>query len=399
MQLRSVGLLGVVFFVSCSSDEILTRDSPPTVSFPNDMSSASRGGSPTQVGSSQPVTSTAPGSSSMVGGSAGSASPPVAMPVGMNGPATSGAGANPMTAAAGSGAVTMPPPGSATPEPSGPPGISVDSQTGEVVFRTAPVELKASEESYVCYAVTLQEGFVIDGFSQTAQKFVHHAQLVETLLPETDGLFPCPEQFKLTWMPVFLAGTGASELRFDEGVGHSMPAGTQLMLQMHLFNTSDQAARKTVEIRMHKSASPNPTPVTPWAIGSSEIEIPPRQSGSAQNICTQGGSVEVLAVFPHMHQLGKKMTVEVGKTMGSMRMLYARDPFNFNDQHMEKMRFKLEAGDLLRVTCDFATNLADNEVVWGESSTDEMCQFVGFALGDAPAQADCPKLWDKIFGL
>jgi hypothetical protein len=81
-----------------------------------------------------------------------------------------------------------------------------------------------------------------------------------------------------------------------------------------------------------------------------------------------------------------------------MRPLYARDPFNFDDQHMEKTKIKLEAGDKIRVTCDFMTNTSDNEVGFGESTNDEMCFFVGFALGDAPAQADCPNLWEALFG-
>jgi copper type II ascorbate-dependent monooxygenase-like protein len=267
------------------------------------------------------------------------------------------------------------------------------------VFRTTPIALESFEESYTCFAVTVDEDTVVDGFTKSAQKFVHHAQFVIALLPEPDGISTCNEQFKLTWMPIFLAGNGASELRFDEGVGHVLPAGAQLVLQMHLFNTSDRAAQQAVEIRMHKSTAKNPTPVSPWAIGSSRFKIPARQAGRAQNVCTQNGPVEVLAVFPHMHQLGQKMTVEVGSSLTAMRLLYARDPFSFDDQHMENMKFKLAAGDKLRVTCDFKMNTSDDEVGFGESSEDEMCFFVGFALGEAPEQADCPNLWDALLWL
>ena len=398
MQTRTVSSVGLVLLIACSDATQPTAIPAPTVV----MSAAGAAtGAPAAQGSatppapgaapSQPSATPAAGSSASTSGA-----PPVAAPnAGAN---TANAGASgPTLAAAGSGA--MPPSTIPAPEPAGPPGLQEDSRTGEVVFRTEPIDLKAGDESYMCYAVTVPQNLVVDGFSKPAQKYVHHAQFVKTLLPEANGTFVCKEQFKLTWIPIFLAGNGASELRFDEGVGHVLPAGTQLMLQTHLFNTSDQPAKLSVEIRMHKSLSPNPMPVTPWAIGSGEIKVPPRQAGSAQNICTQSGPVEVVAVFPHMHQLGRKMTVEVGKSMDTMRSLYARDPFDFDDQHMEKMKFKLEASDLLRVTCDFSVNPGDQEVVWGESSTDEMCQFVGFALGDAPAQADCPHLWDKLLGI
>ena len=282
--------------------------------------------------------------------------------------------------------------------PMGPPGISVDSSTGELVFRTAPIEVGAGEEAYTCYGITLEQDVVIDGFRKSAQQSVHHAQFFEALWPEPEGESVCNEQFKLTWLPIFLAGAGASELRFDEGVGHVIPAGTQLVLQMHLFNASDDDLSQPVEIRMHKSTSSNVTPVAPWAIGSSQIDIAPRQPGKAQNVCTVTAPVELLAVFPHMHMLGQRFTVEVGKRMDAMKPLYAREPFNFDDQRMEKVQIKLDAGDILRVTCDYM-NTTDNRVSFGESSTDEMCFFVGFAAGDFPAQADCPNLWEALFTL
>jgi hypothetical protein len=282
--------------------------------------------------------------------------------------------------------------------PPGPPGIAVDSASGELVFRTTALALEAGKESYTCFAATLDQDVVIDGFSKTSQPFVHHAQFIKALLPEPDGISTCNEQFKLTWLPIFLAGNGASELRFDQGVGHVLPAGTQLVLQMHLLNTSDKSVTQAMEIRMHRSTSNDPTPVSPWAIGSSQIHVPARRAGTAQNVCTMNGSASLVAVFPHMHMLGKHFKVEVGKSLDAMKPLYVRDPYDFDDQHMEKINLSLEAGDLLRVTCDYM-NPTDSEVGFGESSKDEMCFFVGFALGDAPEQADCPNLWDALLTL
>lgn len=282
--------------------------------------------------------------------------------------------------------------------PSGPAGFTVDNATGDIVFRTSPITIGAGEEAYTCFGATLEEDIVVDGFAKTAQPFVHHAQFFEALLPEPEGVSVCKEQFKLTWLPIFLAGNGASEMRFDEGIGHVIGAGTQLVLQMHLFNSTDKAATQAVEIRMHRAASSDVTPVAPWAIGSSQIHIPARTAATAQNVCTMSGPVDIVAVFPHMHMHGKSLKVEVGQSMDAMRPLYARDPFNFDDQRMEKMKISLRAGDMLRVTCDYM-NTSDNELTFGESSTDEMCFFVGFAVGPFPSQADCPNLWDALLTL
>jgi hypothetical protein len=60
-----------------------------------------------------------------------------------------------------------------------------------------------------------------------------------------------------TWLPIFLAGAGASELRLDEGVGHALPQGTQLMAQLHLLNAGSQDIKQQVEIKMHLSTAAN----------------------------------------------------------------------------------------------------------------------------------------------
>jgi Copper type II ascorbate-dependent monooxygenase, C-terminal domain len=316
-----------------------------------------------------------------------------------SGPTAASGGSGAMASAAmGGSAAPAPAPTAAAASPSGPAGLAVDPATGELVFRTEPITIEAGGEAYTCFGATLLEDMVVDGFSKTAQPFVHHAQFFEALIPEPEGISVCKEQFKLTWLPIFLAGNGASEMRFDEGIGHVIGAGTQLVLQMHLFNATDEKGTQQVEIRMHRASSPDVTPVAPWAIGSSQIHIPPRSVGKAENVCTMNGPVNLVAVFPHMHMAGRRLNIEVGKSMDAMKPLYTRDPFNFDDQRMEKTNIFLDAGDILHVSCDF-TNTTDRELTFGESSTDEMCFFVGFAVGEFPSQADCPNLWDALFSL
>lgn len=307
--------------------------------------------------------------------------PPAAVPAAHSGNTSAAAPGAPMVA-----------------EVTGPAGLHTDPSTGELVFRTDALSLAPGMEAYTCFAASTTEDVVIDGFSKSNQPFVHHAQFVKALAPEPEGLSSCNEQFKLTWMPIFLAGAGASELRFDEGIGHVTPVGTQLVLQMHLLNVTDTPIAQKVEIRMHRSSSANPTPVSAWAIGSSQIQVPARSPGRAENVCNMHGPVELLAVFPHMHTMGKRFSVEVGKSLGELRPLYTRDPYDFDDQRMEKVNLKLEAGDVLRVTCDYM-NPTDSVVSFGESTHDEMCFFVGFALGALPNQAECPNLWEALFTL
>ena len=62
------------------------------------------------------------------------------------------------------------------------------------------------------------------------------------------------------------------------------------------------------------------------------------------------------------------------------------------------MNLKLEAGDVLRVTCGYMSS-TDSVVGFGESTHDKMRVFVGFALGDAPNQADCPNRREALLTL
>jgi hypothetical protein len=281
-----------------------------------------------------------------------------------------------------------------------PSGFVTDPATGELVFRTDPVELAGGEETYTCFAATLAQDEVIDGFSKgsVVQPFVHHIQFAKTLDgAEPAGLSECNVLFKLNWVPIYLTGAGSSELRLDEGTGHKLPAGTQLIAQLHLLNATDKPVNEQVEIRMHRSTAQNTIPVNTWVVGSSQINLAPQQPSRVQNLCTVKGAVDLVAVFPHMHMMGTRLQVDSGKTVDSMSMTYLREPYDFDDQHMENFKLSLQDGDQVRVTCDYQ-NTTDAVAQFGESSRDEMCFFIGFALGDPPL-ADCPGLWEPIFAM
>jgi hypothetical protein len=70
-----------------------------------------------------------------------------------------------------------------------------------------------------------------------------------------------------------------------------------------------------------------------------------------------------------------------------MHEVFARDPFDFDDQHIEPIDLTLAAGDVTRVRCTF-DNPMDEAVSYGESTHNEMCYLIGFAV-DLPAQSAC----------
>ena len=163
--------------------------------------------------------------------------------------------------------------------------------------------------------------------------------------------------------------------------------GTQVLVQLHLLNLGKEAVKGDLEINLHRSSITNPRPVNTYIVGSMAVNLPPMQESEVVANCSAREKVELIAAFPHMHMLGRSMHFAVGKGTNPMTDLFARDPFDFNDQRMDKVSISLAQGDKLRLTCKY-NNTNATTVTYGESSLNEMCYLIGFAI-DRSAQGSC----------
>jgi hypothetical protein len=261
-------------------------------------------------------------------------------------------------------------PGSAAPE----------AKAESLVFRTDPVTIEAGKEKFMCFTKTLDEDVVIDGYAHEAQPVVHHVVFVRPLVPEPEGFSECDVLFRMTWDPLFLSGAGRSELKFPDGLGHTLAKGTQLLVQLHLLNAGETDVTETVSIDMHRSRAKDPQPVGAYAFGTTDLKLPASEHSQVEGDCTLSEPVQIIAAFPHMHRLGRKLRFEGGPSLGDMHELFVRDPYDFDDQHTEAIELTLDKGDHARVTCDY-DNTTAKEVSFGESTSNEMCFFIGFAVG------------------
>jgi hypothetical protein len=262
-------------------------------------------------------------------------------------------------------------------EPEQEPGIHVGEQ--EVTFRTDAFTLEPGQERYLCYAATTEDELVIDGYHSAGAPYLHHVIFSRATAPEPEGFSECDTLFRYTWQPLFLTGAGASELDFPENNGHKIPAGTQLVVQLHLLNATEEPVTESVAITMKRSSSADPKPIGTYAFGSSAVNLPPSQTSVLEAVCTMEETVQLVAVFPHMHLLGTKMTFEVGKSEDAMEMIFERDPYSFDDQHVELLDLTLEPGDVTRVRCSY-DNPHDEVITFGESTMNEMCFLIGFSV-------------------
>lgn len=87
-----------------------------------------------------------------------------------------------------------------------------------------------------------------------------------------------------------------------------------------------------------------------------------------------------------MHLLGQSQRFEIGSSVDTMKEVFKRDPFSFDSQRIDTIDVKLVPGDRTRVTCTF-NNTTDQAVAYGESTKDEMCYFLGFAIDRSTVSA------------
>ncbi|MDD9946179.1 MAG: hypothetical protein OXU20_34355 [Myxococcales bacterium] len=278
----------------------------------------------------------------------------------------------------------------ASPAPMGPPASTVQGGDGSSVqpmeseyahFTTGEIDLPAGKERYICHTMTLTEPTNVDRFEYDALPGVHHFLLARTTKKEQEGTFECDILFRFSWIPVFGAGSGSQELQLPDGAAQVFPAGTQLLIQLHLFNAGDEDLRQKVGIRMHKSTVPEPKPVGIYAFGTDEIALPAAGPSSVVNECEVPTDVTLFAALPHMHYLGRSLVMELqDPTTGVFNEVYRREPWDFDAQYVEPMMLEIPKGTNTRVTCNY---MNDNEHVvnFGESSADEMCFLVAYQVG------------------
>jgi hypothetical protein len=254
-------------------------------------------------------------------------------------------------------------------------------------WSTEQFSLGAGQERYLCYARTLQEDLVINGYNSVGDKFVHHLILSRASAPEPEGFSECDVAFRNSWETLFITGTGASTLEFPGDAGHTLKKGTQLIVQMHLLNAAEAPVEGSLTVHMRRSEVANPRPVSNFIFGTAAVELPPHAKTEVVGTCAAFQPVTLIAGFPHMHMLGSSMRFEVGKSEATMQQVFSRDPFDFNSQRIDKLDVTVSQGDLTRVRCMF-DNIHEQTIGYGESTKNEMCYFVGFAV-DQPRISGC----------
>ncbi len=171
-----------------------------------------------------------------------------------------------------------------------------------------------------------------------------------------------------------------------DGIGRSLPRGSDLIIQMHYHPSgkpeTDRTrvgihfARKPIRQTLHWAAALNP-----------EMQLPP---GSSNTEIKASWPIPVdlvaHAVTPHMHLLGRDIAMSITFPDGRVQDLIKIDDWDFNWQYSYFFEKPLDVpkGSVLNVVSHYDNSSSNPRnpnkppklVKWGEATTDEMC--VGF---------------------
>jgi hypothetical protein len=251
-----------------------------------------------------------------------------------------------------------------------------DAGGGWKTLVTGRWDIDAGKEAYRCMRFTLPEDVFIGSFRALSPPGTHHTVLTvaeEAGLP--DGITTCNAQTNAAWS-ITGSGVGTNDFTMPKGVAVHLRAGQQLLLNLHLFNVSDQplTGLSGTLIKLVAEKDVKQTSESLLA-GPLNLDIPVGGPTVQIGQCTMKTDGTLYAVLPHMHQLGVHMKAIAKSSIQGDVVLHDGD-YSFDEQIVYPIdEVQMKAGDQVQVECTYQ-NTTNKAVQWGDSSLAEMC-FAG----------------------
>lgn len=277
-------------------------------------------------------------------------------------------------------------------------------QLGEpdmVVKMPEPYRLAASgPDEYRCFVLPIQipEGKYIRSIEYRPgnRKIVHHAvftsmphKMAAARLAEGDGksfLSGLAPPGRILSGPLSIWTPGMEPALLPDDLAARWPAGTDLVLQLHLHPSGKPEAEQSV-LGFHLTDKRPRAGLQIMVLSSSEIDIPPDESDyeiRASKMLLD--EADVFGIFPHMHLVGHSVRAEATLPDGAkMPLISIADwDFNWQNYYRYKSPLHLPAGTMIDVCWSYDNSDANpgnpsrppRRVTYGEQTTDEMAFLV-----------------------
>ena len=231
--------------------------------------------------------------------------------------------------------------------------------------------LDPGTEGYWCKRVTVASDVFIHAFRSAAPTGTHHTTLGKD--PGPDGTFRC-SGFSTGTELVYGSGVGSSETVFPEGVAVRIKAGDQLLLNVHVFDTSSEvlSGDSGIEVIALDPGSVKEEAALVLAGLAGGLEVVPGKSTQTGR-CTLPADTTAFSVGSHMHTRGVHQRVTVHFATGDVATLLDRD-YDFGEQVSYPLEppVLLLKGAFIEVECSYSNPTAST-LFFGESTNNEMC--------------------------
>jgi Copper type II ascorbate-dependent monooxygenase, C-terminal domain len=194
---------------------------------------------------------------------------------------------------------------------------------------------------------------------------------------------------------------GSSPDQWPDGMAKFVPAGSDLVFQMH-YTTNGTSDKDQTEIGLVFAKTPPKQRVITLQLNNHALLIPPGADDFRVEVQgTLPNDAVLLSLFPHMHLRGKRFEYDIVHDDGSVEVLL-RVNYHFHWQLSYKLAEPrlLKAGTKLRAIAwyDNSKNNPHNPdpdklVTWGDQTSDEM--MVGFFDVAVPAGMDKWKFFER----
>lgn len=231
------------------------------------------------------------------------------------------------------------------------------------------------------------------------KRYLHHSRIMVDTSGQTagiDGLSefdpasrafqrqPLMDEFLYGWVP------GNLPVRFPEGTAKLIPAGSDLIFNIH-YAPSAEAATDLSSVKLYFSDKPTEHLIKSFYIREDDIAngpflIPANQKPTFYVSKTIQEDMNVVSLLPHMHFLGKKMTaLAITPDQQEIPLIRINDwDFNWQSTYLLEEPLFLPKGTVLLLVAEY-DNTRDNplnpvdppqDVTYGWDSTDEMMNLI-----------------------
>ena len=240
---------------------------------------------------------------------------------------------------------------------------------------TSDWSLQPGTEMYQCARVTLDHDVYVTHIEAIAPPGTHHSIVsMDTAPTKPDNAgYTCTDPFEFAPTMIYGNGIGTAPFDYPDGVGLKLLAGTQLHINLHLFNTTDSVVTGTSGFKVNSVTAADVVDVSRVELlGPNSFTLPTGPSTQPFS-CRAKSDISLFAVAPHMHKLGTHEKIMVTPAGQNAMTLYDADySFDAQVQPLLAPAVLVHTGDTVSFVCSY-NNTTGAPVTFGSSSNNEMC--------------------------